>query len=136
MSDIDERILYILKRVAIEKTHSDDMSSWCGFCEVNENYPYTDIPLFDKIEHSDACETPLARIVLKELGLCLGGYKVTCQAALVTKQGRVYGWQSVTQYIEAFTEDDIKVMYPEGTGEPKFRVPYFRDVKIERIAEI
>jgi hypothetical protein len=138
MSDIDPRILHILKTAAIEKTHCSDMDEWCGFCEVSESHHYGEVPpKFDQIEHKTDCETLLARVVLRDMGVVLGGYKVSYEIPQWRWADReLLGWQPIARYHEAFTDDELRALYPECSGEPQFQVPYFRNVAIERIEDL
>ena len=135
MSDIDPRILHILKVVAIEKPHYDDMSVWCGFCDGDEVSIHKKVK-FDQIAHKPGCTTLLARSVLSEKGMSLFGYQVSYKHPRWKTKKVVSNWFSVTHFIEAFNEDDLRKEYPEGDGEPVFDVVYYRNVTIEKIEEL
>jgi hypothetical protein len=102
---MDERLLSIVKAMALGPICSDDWSSVCLHCDSDEDDRTLE---FLSIRHKPGCPVLLARAIMKEQGTPVNIYKVTFQLLGKATSKRQY-WRTANNYTIAFTlEDAIK----------------------------
>lgn len=128
---MDERIIAILKTVALEVINDDDGSIYCAF-DCGGDRTYSDSAnKFNTINHKPTCETVIARNILSEQGIPLYKYAITSEVQ-DTMSKRSDNWHPITEYGKAFSEQEARDKYLTPMMQWKFR----RNLKIECVGEL